>query len=1135
MDPLTAIGLASNILSFIDFSSNLVRDAAKIYQSASGLPEELEDVAIITGNLESHMGRLSPPALSPSASPDDKALATLVGNCQKTCGELRQLVERIKGKGVGSRRDSFRVAWRSLRGKGKLEELEKRIEKYQTQILGQLLVRLRDENREQHTQVESHQSTEKVEAMEMKQDIREIREKVLKLVHSQARIGQATSANGASTSYDEILQDIRRTVSDLSARMRIISAERQISDLLWFPELRLRFGSIDEAHRGTYRWLLYDPDDDFEQDTYMLSRPPSPSSYGPEQSSVTSQQSDDQPPVVEASDSLGKDSDRYSTISSTRSDPEKIQRQAWRGQFLDWLQNGSGLFYVSGNPGSGKSTLLKYISQDSLTRQTLEAWASRDAQDIIQVRFFFWSSGAKLQRTIEGLHRSILWEVLQSRPDLTQQIFPNLWARACEGSIHESDLTKETLQAAFQVLVYNQELLGKQKVCIFIDGLDECEEDHWQLTKELKRWCAAPDVKLCVSSRPHNEFLQAFTPKTGAWLKLHELNREDILKVIHDQFAGDERFVEARQLSTNSTDYDDLTHSIAQKAEGVFIWVIMVIRSLLQGIGNFCSLSQLRKRLDAIPAEVNSMFQYMLAGIDQLERQAAARTFLVMKLGHTAFDPKTWVYIHSVLDNLNDDPEYERSLLDGTPQPCSEGRYGTSACVSMAHRLNWRCRGLVQVIFTGNYFPYCHQVQFIHRTFSDFLDEPKTVQELSTMAVGFSPYRSVALGLLATMKHIPRKEWEVHCQGYRSTQAFGDTGRQETNSWSRVGQLSMHRALLDIAACIELAESCLITAEIESMKQMTLQLWTSDDFIRPFNSQRRQIQWSITDLQSNEREIVVLLFAVGYGAFEYVKSMMRNHSLDTKVCSQLLLVSSSETVTGPIRRAPLENTVAMSWFLLEFHASLNFELQNICFLGESQNDGTSINQITQHLSSPLWTPWTAFLMEIAQTWVIWQEHDTTPKWIRLLELYFEYGCDATVCFVGYNVPQTKKGPLWGANGRNQILEDLANEETNTLENILEPLYADLPTMLEIWDLGVSLPPRTWLSKNFPAPRKLLGGWLGMLSSGSGQFRKVGSDEIQRWDFLVLRVVSHHKLKDVERSDLDDIMRQVLDRVGARIP
>jgi len=40
MDPFTAIGLASNILSFIDFSAQLINGAREIYDSTTGTTED---------------------------------------------------------------------------------------------------------------------------------------------------------------------------------------------------------------------------------------------------------------------------------------------------------------------------------------------------------------------------------------------------------------------------------------------------------------------------------------------------------------------------------------------------------------------------------------------------------------------------------------------------------------------------------------------------------------------------------------------------------------------------------------------------------------------------------------------------------------------------------------------------------------------------------------------------------------------------------------------------------------------------------------------------------------------------------------------------------------------------------------
>lgn len=256
-------------------------------------------------------------------------------------------------------------------------------------------------------------------------------------------------------------------------------------DLLWFPELRIRAGSITKAHEGTYRWLLQEPE--------LIA-----------ESSAT--------------DSTTK------PLWQEEVERESWHRETWRKEFVNWLETGSGPFYITGKPGSGKSTLVKSIVQDPLTRQLLQTWGTLNGKDLLLGSFFFWSSGTPLQRSTNGLYRSMLWEVLRLNPGLIREILPDLYRKAAGGALHESDLDPDDLEAAFGNLIGHEKVLGKHRVCFFIDGLDEFDGDYWALAKHLNSWCCGPDVKICVSSRPHNEFLAVFG-EPGPWLALHELTR----------------------------------------------------------------------------------------------------------------------------------------------------------------------------------------------------------------------------------------------------------------------------------------------------------------------------------------------------------------------------------------------------------------------------------------------------------------------------------------------------------------------------------------------------------------------------------------------------------------------------------
>lgn len=596
-------------------------------------------------------------------------------------------------------------------------------------------------------------------------------------VRSSLQEHQSDFPKDLSAINPDVLQDIRTALSKISISMRTISAEDKVLQALWFPELQSRERSIDEAHIGTFRWLLHDPEGDSQRGVDSVSK----------YSSDT---------YDESNDSCEGQCKRNSICGTSESDNESrqedIDRQEKREAFIKWLQVGNGVFYISGKVGSGKSTLMKSLAQDPLTRELLRTWANENERDLLFVQFFFWNSGSSLQKSIAGLYRGILWEILRMHPDLIQDVLPSLWRDAHafvepdDGQFLRPEIDFRILETAFDNLISNQDLINKRRICFFIDGLDEFDGDFWKLSKRLQSWCSSSDVKICVSSRPHNQFLSLFTSNASCWLKLHELTWSDMTRVVRDEFEYDERFIEVRH---KNKEYNDLITSIVYKADGVFLWVHLAMRSLLTGIENSCSPTQLQKKLDALPDELNSMFYQMLHKIERSERLRVMQTLLSMKNDPIDLRPSTWIYTQAVLDNLMDNPEYEGTLLEGYLGPFMNEEEIASTCGIVGRRMIGRCQGLLEIKYTGFSFPYCHRLQFVHRTVSEFLGEPKIMREMQSVCGCFSPHRALALSLLATFKHVPRRlDKPIYCQ------PFGTSHRRQANQGSLyLGKWDLYR------------------------------------------------------------------------------------------------------------------------------------------------------------------------------------------------------------------------------------------------------------------------------------------------------------------------------------------------------
>lgn len=68
---------------------------------------------------------------------------------------------------------------------------------------------------------------------------------------------------------------------------------------------------------------------------------------------------------------------------------------------------------------------MKFLSNHGIVKDKLESWAH--GKKLVLARLFFWKSGDKLKMSVEGLYRSLLFEVLRQCPELRPQVFPNLW------------------------------------------------------------------------------------------------------------------------------------------------------------------------------------------------------------------------------------------------------------------------------------------------------------------------------------------------------------------------------------------------------------------------------------------------------------------------------------------------------------------------------------------------------------------------------------------------------------------------------------------------------------------------------------------------------------------------------------
>lgn len=383
-----------------------------------------------------------------------------------------------------------------------------------------------------------------------------------------------------------------------------------------------------------------------------------------------------------------------------------------------WLRDGQGIYWLSGKAGSGKSTLMKYLHQAPALRATLESWAG--GAPLMILSFYFWNAGSDLQKSQEGLLRSLVSQVLDQDPFLGRILFPEQFLLGADW--HDFPTFHE-LRRAFSR--FTASLNGTTKVVMLIDGLDEFDQISLTMTELAEMFIAATrstHIKAILSSRPLAPF--EFSFRQHPKLRLHELTCTDITTYVDEKLAAHPRISELS--AEDARGVQELCMEIVDNAAGVFLWVKLVVRSLLEGLQNYDRLTDLRRRLRLLPRDLESLFSHMLHNIPAEYKMESSRMFQIVRshYANTNFELSALAL----------------GLAEGLGVEACEARTANSELSEdithyieeqVAGRLRSRCVGLLEIRMRkvnttyyrfGSYnMPTVPCVDFLHKSVADFL------------------------------------------------------------------------------------------------------------------------------------------------------------------------------------------------------------------------------------------------------------------------------------------------------------------------------------------------------------------------------------------------------------------------------
>jgi hypothetical protein len=138
MEAVTAIGLASNIIQFIDVGYKVLKAAKELRASGKEASRHNTRLEFVTGEMKQFSLSIEQDALANGMTDDMKALLRLSSECQQCSDELLALLDKLKNRRSSSMLHSLRAAFRDARKHNEKAHLQENLNNLQKQMDFQL-------------------------------------------------------------------------------------------------------------------------------------------------------------------------------------------------------------------------------------------------------------------------------------------------------------------------------------------------------------------------------------------------------------------------------------------------------------------------------------------------------------------------------------------------------------------------------------------------------------------------------------------------------------------------------------------------------------------------------------------------------------------------------------------------------------------------------------------------------------------------------------------------------------------------------------------------------------------------------------------------------------------------------------
>ncbi|KAL4723006.1 hypothetical protein ACLX1H_010247 [Fusarium chlamydosporum] len=679
---LEALGAASAVLQVLSFASDLANACKNAYDGATTPQDDLEHHAKQMFEAVSRVETRCQLMVNTNSKFTNPELQNIAQECKDAAGKLQAEVQYVTSmQARGNILKSVRKAWRASSRKKKLDALEESLSRHQQVMKTELISQSDAIHLQQDGSFRKLDSDVQDLVTQLAQGVTD----VLQLLRTEHTTTRTIVTQETTRAERAINKNTNMQVLELKTRIETEEQCKRFLQSLKADGMNQRYNDVMESSYATFNQVFAT----YQKMTEMYYE-----------------------------DSEDYQSSGGTSYSSCRSHLDEIY-ESW-DSFNSWLQRNETLFYIQGKPGSGKSTLVKFILEQEHTRDLLQQWST----DALIISYFFWKIGSPQQNSIKGLWCTLLYQILQDHSSLIQKVLQEF--DHLSRHVHYHDWTVKDLQAVWEYIMS----LDNLHLCIFIDGLDEVrdEDGFFRLKESILLLTKYPKTKLCVSTRPEAQIMKWVDQTSASGFCLEDLTKLDMIIFVRKELHP--------LLGDGSHVFHRLHRGLVDKAQGVFLWLYLAIKSIVEGINNDDPEDMLLHRLEGLPGDLEQLYIDMwqrLNANNPVYRRTAARYFryVLQSSRNDIFHCKRNGFVFSPFSfqiACAENPETQEALLASRNSIETAGTL--RMCQEITASIRIRCAGLLEfqprkfdlVIDANDVMSNLFgRITFIHRTAHDFL------------------------------------------------------------------------------------------------------------------------------------------------------------------------------------------------------------------------------------------------------------------------------------------------------------------------------------------------------------------------------------------------------------------------------